>query len=485
MADIRVIAREPHPVGSPANARVRDYLLTRLRALGLQPQVQAGVVEGTRTENVLAVLPGRDRTLPAVLVMAHYDSRIGSPGAADDAAGVASILETLRAMQASSRERQRDVIALLTDGEEKCLCGAKLFMRSPLARRVGVAINLEARGAAGRAHMFETGPGNARLIGTLARTVGSSSAQSLAGYVYDLMPNDTDFTEPKRAGVPGLNFAFIGDQAAYHTPLATPDRLNQGSLQHLGEQGLAIIAALAGDAARSFRGERDSVYGDLYGRVLVHYPVWAGWLIWAAAAALTAVAAQLVRHRDGLGSGVLVGALRTLGAVLLTAGALHLLNRLVLSGADRGGQAAAVTHALPILAGYAAILATALLVAFAGLRRPAETWIGALALGLLVAGALQAVAPETAPVVAWPVLLGAAAALAAGFLGERGALPAAAIAGVLGLGWIGGLLLFLHLGVGLFLPEALALGALLIPPVMAPLLGGEGEPKLRRVSPSP
>ena len=37
---VRVIAREPHPMGSPANAAVRDYLVEELSALGVEPEVQ-------------------------------------------------------------------------------------------------------------------------------------------------------------------------------------------------------------------------------------------------------------------------------------------------------------------------------------------------------------------------------------------------------------------------------------------------------------
>ncbi len=37
---VRAIAQEPHPMGSPENAAVRDYLVKELRALGLKPEVQ-------------------------------------------------------------------------------------------------------------------------------------------------------------------------------------------------------------------------------------------------------------------------------------------------------------------------------------------------------------------------------------------------------------------------------------------------------------
>jgi Zn-dependent M28 family amino/carboxypeptidase len=46
--------------------------------------------------NVVARLPGRTRD--AILLDAHYDTMGDSPGARDDAVGVAAIIETARAL---------------------------------------------------------------------------------------------------------------------------------------------------------------------------------------------------------------------------------------------------------------------------------------------------------------------------------------------------------------------------------------------------
>ncbi|HJX96182.1 MAG TPA: hypothetical protein VJ324_11225, partial [Candidatus Acidoferrum sp.] len=40
---LKVIAREPHPTGSIANTRTRDYIVEQLRFLGLKPEVQKSV----------------------------------------------------------------------------------------------------------------------------------------------------------------------------------------------------------------------------------------------------------------------------------------------------------------------------------------------------------------------------------------------------------------------------------------------------------
>ena len=129
MADVRAIASVPHPIGSAANEAARDHLLHRMTDLGLTPQVhrdasfnsreRGGVIYigGGAVENIVGVLPGRDRAGPALALMAHYDSVPGSPGAADDAAGVASILESVRAIK-SRGVPDREIIVLITDGEE-------------------------------------------------------------------------------------------------------------------------------------------------------------------------------------------------------------------------------------------------------------------------------------------------------------------------------------------------------------------------------
>src|SRR5437899_5379122 len=139
MADIAGMASIPHPVGSAANHAARDYLVGRMAALGLDPQVRPGAglelpkqapnrLLGGFVENIVGVLPGRDRSLPAVALMAHYDSVPGSTGASDDAAGVASALEVVRAIKARGVPA-RDVVVLITDGEEAGLLGADAFFR--------------------------------------------------------------------------------------------------------------------------------------------------------------------------------------------------------------------------------------------------------------------------------------------------------------------------------------------------------------------
>ncbi|MDP1632271.1 MAG: M20/M25/M40 family metallo-hydrolase [Caulobacter sp.] len=334
LADIGQIARAPHPGGSAANARVRDYLTARMTALGLEPALQSGFgvetrpyrgatwVVGGQVENIVGVLPGLDRDKPALALMAHYDSVPASPGAADDATGVAVVLDVVRALKARGPPR-RDVIVILTDGEEAGLLGARVFFRDhPLRSRIGLLINLESRGGGGRANMFQTGPDNGELISTFARTAVRPISNALAVFLYENMPNDTDFTVSNAAGVRGLNYAFVGRQFDYHSPTSTLANLDKGSVRHMGDQALAAAADLA--FADALPGKSpDAVYSQTFGDHVLAYPAGGGWIVLLIAAGLITLAATRARRAGGLS---LIDTARGAGAALflLIAGALLL-----------------------------------------------------------------------------------------------------------------------------------------------------------------
>lgn len=269
-------ARAPHPLGSAEHDRVRDYLVAQLGALGVTPEIQraTGVtpryeVAGT-VENIVARLKGTSGSAEAVALVAHYDSVPAGPGAGDDGSGVAALLETMRVLRAGP-PLHNDILFVLTDGEEDGLLGASAFVaENPAAKDVRVAVNLDVRGNAGESQMFETSADNGRLVQIFAQAAPHPSASSLTYEIYKRMPNDTDMTVFKRAGVAGLNFGFIGHWEAYHTPLDTPQLLNLGSLQQQGENALSLARAL-GNADLAQLQERDAVYFSLPGGFFVRY----------------------------------------------------------------------------------------------------------------------------------------------------------------------------------------------------------------------
>lgn len=330
---VQAMSTAPHPAGSAANDRVRDYLVTTLRGDGLDPQVQdtiteqggqlsgaAGGVAMARVRNVIATIPGTAST-GRVFLVAHYDSVPTGPGANDDLAGVSTILETVRALTASGQRLRNDVVVVLTDGEEACLCGAEAFVKQhPLARDGGVALNLEARGTGGPAITFETSPDDEKLIGVFAKAphpVGTSFAVE----VYRLLPNDTDFTPFRESGFRGLNTAYIDGAANYHAPTDTASRMDQDSLEHHGENALALVKEFGRGDLTDLEARSDATYFPTPAG-LARYP---GWLVWPLA--LLALLAVLrlgasvrkrgLATRGKLWGGFLLGLIPLLGAPVL------------------------------------------------------------------------------------------------------------------------------------------------------------------------
>src|SRR4051812_9889035 len=124
MRHVEAIAAAPHAMGMPDHDRVRDYVAAQLGALGLHAQVQQTTGIRTRyqvagrVQNILTWIPGSGPQGKAVLLMAHYDGVEAGPAAADDGAGSAALLETIRALRARKTPLAHDIIALFTDGEE-------------------------------------------------------------------------------------------------------------------------------------------------------------------------------------------------------------------------------------------------------------------------------------------------------------------------------------------------------------------------------
>ena len=303
MVHVRALASEPHPAGSEASTRARAYLVQQLTALGLVPKVvTAHVVEGRRAaevHNVLARIPGR-ASGKAFAVTAHYDSVRYGPGAADDIAGVAAMLEAARAIQAGP-PLTNDVLLIFTDAEEAGLLGAKAFARHPWVKEIGVLLGLEARGTSGPSLIFETSPGNGWLIAQLAGAGVAPRASSLAGSIYEHMPFNGDFSYLKKRGISGFHAAFVGGFAQYHTRDDSPDNLSPASLQHHGEYTLGL-ARHFGNLPLDRVTAPDAVYFNTVGSLLAHYP-----LAWSGPLAIAVIVLCVATLAFGLRRGCLTG----------------------------------------------------------------------------------------------------------------------------------------------------------------------------------
>jgi hypothetical protein len=501
--DVTAIASQAHPLGSAANAQVRDYLLSRCRELGLAPSVQdmsllvtdPGQLTAARVQNVVARLPGQHPGGPAVLVLAHYDSQPHAPGAGDDGAGVATMLETLRALR-TGPPLQNDIIWLFTDGEEAGLLGARAYATDTarLRREVGVALNFEGRGNAGPSLTFEVSPQNGWVMREYARAAPYPVASSLFYEAYRHLPNNTDFTPLRQAGITGLNFAFVDGYPYYHSPADTPAHLDLGSLQHHGSYMLSLVRHF-GNIPLTHTKATDETFFNAIGTWLVHYPAAWNLPISQLTISLLLLALVLAAQRGYLsGASLLGGVLAWLGglALVLLAG-WGLLTLVAAAYPEYSAFYDRASYNALAYQGALLALGLGLFAAYYGwlsrFMRPGSLVGGGL---LVVAGLLvllQWRAPSSAFLLAWPLL---AATLAWGLRLRKAASPTRQ--STQGLAdWLGALpavlllaptiyLLLIIFGLGVlsllsFVLLAVLLGLVL--PLLLPVLSLPGGPNRR------
>src|SRR5215471_19342518 len=100
-AHVRALEGERHPLTSPAALdAAADYIVRSFSALGLAAGREAFEFRGRSYDNVVALHHGTEPDRPRVLIGAHYDSVRGTPGADDNASGVAGMLEAARLLRA-------------------------------------------------------------------------------------------------------------------------------------------------------------------------------------------------------------------------------------------------------------------------------------------------------------------------------------------------------------------------------------------------
>ena len=428
MPHLGVIAREPHPVGSPENARVRDYLIQQVSATGLRPEVQKTTVfepdkaDATTVENVLVRIEGTEPSR-AVLITAHYDSVVNGPGAGDNGMSVAAMLETLRALRAGPPPRN-DLIFLFNDGEEEGLIGSTAFLEQhPWAEDVGVVFDFDRGESTGAAILEWT----AAQDGWLVREISAASP----GLIAPSGPDNSDKRQEygndlhafAAAGLTGAHFGQIGGSTRYHT---MQDNLANAEPRALQDEGDAMLALMRhfGDLPIGETKAEDEVFFTFFGGGLLHYP-----LAWALPLGLLAglgtvgvIAFGLWRRR--LRARALAAALLVLGiGMLAAAGAAYLAGRLLLvthpeswvfDEGDFYGQGF-------YMGGMYALTAALALALWSWLGRRLEaTYLAVAALGWLgVLAALYAIAsPTLSFLLTWPALVGALAL--AVFLGLPG-----------------------------------------------------------------
>ena len=282
--DLRVISKEPHSIQHPKERKVlRDFLFHRLQQMGGKAQVfeydtiPSKIGGKFSYSNVYAefVSPLPDSS-SYILLVAHYDSRfrqkvgkdtVYSFGAADDGYGLGVILELVGLALDYRDEWKQGIKVLFTDAEEHNLDGMRSAWQEnrEIFNGVNLMVNIDARGVKGPALLFETSPGNEKVL-DLYSYAKRPQGFSLTTFVYKLLPNNTDFSIVKDT-IPGMNFAVVDNLKYYHTDLDNYSNISLKSVQHYGDQLEPVMYEyLTGEeygVSNAFVGEKDVVFFGL------------------------------------------------------------------------------------------------------------------------------------------------------------------------------------------------------------------------------
>jgi hypothetical protein len=282
---VKEISKKPHFVGSKNHEVIANYLQKELKDLGLETSVQEGFTmteKGTlvKSKNIVATIKGSKKN-KALLLLSHYDSapHSYSKGASDDASGIATILESIRAFLHNKTPHKNDIIILFTDAEELGLNGAALFVtQHKLAKEVGLVLNFEARGSSGPSYMLmETNDGNAKMVDAFQDgNVSYPVSNSLMYSIYKMLPNDTDLTVFREEGkIQGFNFAFIDSHFNYHTAQDNYENLDPKTLAHQGSYLFPLLNYFSNADLTDFNSADNKVYFNVPFS-FVSYPF--GWI---------------------------------------------------------------------------------------------------------------------------------------------------------------------------------------------------------------
>lgn len=318
---VNVIADEPHPMGTPANAEVRAYIVTELESSGVTVELQTtmaqdyfGTDELVPVVNVIGLIPGSAST-GIVTLVAHYDTVPATAGANDNTAAVSALLETGRAVQAG-RPLQNDVMLLFTDAEEPAPhYGVTEFVgQHQSVADIALVVNFEANGGSGASLLAETSGPQRWLIDELAAADGRPAAYSFLTELGRLLGDiGTDFDVFRNAGVPGFNFAYLRGSPIYHTPADNLAAVNWGSLQHHGAHALSITRHFGTIDLDTPQPDSAVVFFAIE-PLFVRYP--AGWAIPVALVALAVGIAASLRY-DVRSTRIAVGMVTTAGVGLV------------------------------------------------------------------------------------------------------------------------------------------------------------------------
>lgn len=144
-AHLTQIARDRDPyLATAGHFFVREYVRSQLAQWG-KVEVHTFQQQGIEFQNLILNLPGRS-SKPPILVGAHYDTFPGSPGADDNATGVAVLLELARCFAAEPARHPVRLVAFDLEETSYDRAGSTHYANSLQQEPLRLMLSLEMLG---------------------------------------------------------------------------------------------------------------------------------------------------------------------------------------------------------------------------------------------------------------------------------------------------------------------------------------------------
>ena len=257
----RVAMRHVRRVARRIGVRVRAtegehrgarYAARRFRSYGYRVRIQRFDVDGRRSRNVYAWWPGSMRY--PVIVGGHMDTVPGSPGANDNASGVASVLEVARLI--AGKKPARFVRFVAFGSEEYGTNGEHHVGSQVFVRRLGREGRRRLAGMVSVDMVADGKPlivGNSGMAGdVVARTLYRKIDNAGIAVEFRELCDCSDHGPFERAGIPA-SFMWSGDEPDYHSSSDTVRNMRPRHLVRSARALRIFVLALNRDMIRRFR----------------------------------------------------------------------------------------------------------------------------------------------------------------------------------------------------------------------------------------
>lgn len=275
---LECIIGERHPDSSPDTLRrTAAYLTNQFTSLGLTTSLHEFSAWGRTHENVIGTIPNVSESKPPLILAAHYDTVIGSPGADDNASALAVLLDVAR--QVVHRGFQRPIRFIAFCLEEENLLGSRAYAANLTATQQSVlgAIVLEcvgyARDEEGSQKIPPGVPVTVPTIGNFLAVIGNQTSSSLTMAVEqamrphlpvvplvvpgngELLPDTrrSDHTSFWEQGFPAVMLTDTANfrNPHYHQPTDTIETLNLDFMASVADAVTAAVMTLVESAEGS------------------------------------------------------------------------------------------------------------------------------------------------------------------------------------------------------------------------------------------